>query len=378
MTLVGFTTIISSAEKVKLETRFLGHEHSILILKNLKNDRTVTLDLRRVDCISSSYFELTDNNLRKKSYYEQFQGHLRGDQSSLVVFNRHEGMYSGIISLSNESYYIIPADTGHSIFPYFVLVDDIKPTTKHPNNIDCDFVHVKMLLVLDNLEYEHFDLNEEYLFERANLIANYVNMIYKTLKINIVLSGIVLWKDKNPIPISEKPKTTLYNFLDYRHSVLSKYPNDNAQLISGQKFRDGRMGMSFKNTICDPLLSGGINFDSHANPNKISLTVAHELGHSFGLKHCQCSTQNNNCIMSPFLGMTSSEWSNCSRNALKQKKYLQKCLTNNPINYFRLENYQPISCSTNIGRCDLLFFCIALLEIIIYSRYYLINQSRKS
>lgn len=55
--------------------------------------------------------------------------------------------------------------------------------------------------------------------------------------------GIVVWNERNEIEISRDSGKTLHNFLQYRRKVLiSKHPNDNAQLLTKEYFDGGVVG----------------------------------------------------------------------------------------------------------------------------------------
>ncbi len=59
--------------------------------------------------------------------------------------------------------------------------------------------------------------------------------------------GIVVWNENNEAELSSDGDKTLKNFLKYRREVLvTKHPNDNAQLLTKEQFEGGVVG-KFRN-----------------------------------------------------------------------------------------------------------------------------------
>lgn len=53
------------------------------------------------------------------------------------------------------------------------------------------------------------------------------------LNIFLVLVGVIVWSEKNPINIPKDGEKALTNFLQYRKNYISpKHQNDNAQLLT--------------------------------------------------------------------------------------------------------------------------------------------------
>jgi len=54
--------------------------------------------------------------------------------------------------------------------------------------------------------------------------------------------------------------------------------------------------------ICSYKYSGGVNSDHKSVVGIVATTIAHELGHNFGLSHdtesCKCNGPDSKCIMS--------------------------------------------------------------------------------
>lgn len=131
---------------------------------------------------------------------------------------------------------------------------------------------------------------------------------------------------------------TLNNFLHYRRErLLPEHPNDNAQLITGSTFDGGVVGKALKGPICTYEYSGGVNTDHSHVIGIVATTMAHELGHNFGMEHdtekCKCFGINDKCIMAPSSSSISPKnWSSCSHEYLEDalRHGMDFCLRNLP------------------------------------------------
>uniref|UniRef100_A0A3Q3WZG4 Peptidase M12B domain-containing protein n=1 Tax=Mola mola TaxID=94237 RepID=A0A3Q3WZG4_MOLML len=107
---------------------------------------------------------------------------------------------------------------------------------------------------------------------------------YRALNIRVALVGLEVWSDMDKCPITQDPFNTLHEFLDWRKvKLLPQKPHDNAQLISGVYFQGTTIGMAPIMSMCTAEQSGGI--DHSDNPLGAAVTLAHELGHNFGMNH---------------------------------------------------------------------------------------------
>uniref|UniRef100_A0A3Q3X7M0 Peptidase M12B domain-containing protein n=1 Tax=Mola mola TaxID=94237 RepID=A0A3Q3X7M0_MOLML len=109
---------------------------------------------------------------------------------------------------------------------------------------------------------------------------------YRALNIRVALVGLEVWSDMDKCPITQDPFNTLHEFLDWRKvKLLPQKPHDNAQLISGVYFQGTTIGMAPIMSMCTAEQSGGIVMDHSDNPLGAAVTLAHELGHNFGMNH---------------------------------------------------------------------------------------------
>ncbi|XP_034716654.1 disintegrin and metalloproteinase domain-containing protein 8-like [Etheostoma cragini] len=132
---------------------------------------------------------------------------------------------------------------------------------------------------------------------------NHVDKLYRPLNIRIMLVGLEIWTHKDYIEVDHNSETTLDNFLVWRQAdLLPRTKHDNAQFVTGKDFEEETVGLANKFAMCTEN-SGGVNHDHHDNPSGLASTIAHEMGHNFGLSHdtegCMCGPlySRGNCVM---------------------------------------------------------------------------------
>uniref|UniRef100_A0A4W5MJV4 ADAM metallopeptidase domain 12 n=1 Tax=Hucho hucho TaxID=62062 RepID=A0A4W5MJV4_9TELE len=178
--------------------------------------------------------------------------------------------------------------------------------------------------------------------QRLAEIANYVDKFYRVLNIRVALVGLEVWSDSDKCPVTQDPFNTLHEFLDWRKvKLLPTKSHDNAQLISGVYFQGTTIGMAPIMSMCTVEQSGGIVMDHSDNPLGAAVTLAHELGHNFGMNHdtpergcgCRMTVDRGGCIMTPSTGYPfPTVFSTCSKKdlAASLEKGVGMCLYNMP------------------------------------------------
>uniref|UniRef100_A0A669BUE1 ADAM metallopeptidase domain 12 n=1 Tax=Oreochromis niloticus TaxID=8128 RepID=A0A669BUE1_ORENI len=214
--------------------------------------------------------------------------------------------------------------------------------TRHKRHAQKTTKYVELIIVADNREFQKQGKDLEKVKQRLVEIANYVDKFYRALNIRVALVGLEVWSDSDKCPITQDPFTTLHEFLDWRKvKLLPQKPHDNAQLISGVYFQGTTIGMAPIMSMCTAEQSGGIVMDHSDNPLGAAVTLAHELGHNFGMNHdtpergcgCRMTVDRGGCIMTPSTGYPfPTVFSTCSKKdlAASLEKGVGMCLYNMP------------------------------------------------
>ncbi|KAJ2941520.1 hypothetical protein O0L34_g14565 [Tuta absoluta] len=209
-----------------------------------------------------------------------------------------------------------------------------------PYNSNSQSRYVELVLVADHEEFlANGDIQTVH--RQMKDVANIINSVYSPLNIFIALVGVVVWSEQNEIPLEEDGDRTLTHFLRYRKTqLLQDIRNDNAQLLTRQKFKDGVVGKALKGPICTYEFSGGVSTNHSTVIGLVATTIAHEMGHNFGMEHDiegECKCPDEKCIMSPSsTSVVPVHWSSCSLKslALAFERGMDYCLRNKPTRLF--------------------------------------------
>ncbi|XP_069474021.1 disintegrin and metalloproteinase domain-containing protein 9 isoform X2 [Ambystoma mexicanum] len=293
-----------------------------------------------------------------------YQGYVDGVPGSRAAFSTCFGL-RGMLHLENISYGVEPVESSsdfqHLIYrlenvqiepmmcgatqsfsfgiPKENETDELHPPTmsqllRRKRAILPQTRYVELFLVVDKDRYTMLNRNHTAVREEMVHLANYLDSMYITLNIRIVLVGLEIWTNQNMITTDGSAGDVLGRFVQWREKELvPRHRHDSAQFVLKQGF-GGTAGMAFVGTVCSRSHAGGINVFPHNNVQSFASIVAHELGHNLGMNHDDgrsCDCQVAACIMNS--GATGSKnFSSCSADDF-EKLTLNKggsCLLNVP------------------------------------------------
>ncbi|KAI1898386.1 hypothetical protein AGOR_G00071780 [Albula goreensis] len=337
--------------------------------------RELVLQLQRNEQLFAPGFQeiwYSPNGLRHTSSPPRaencfYHGEVQGDRTSSVAVSTCEGLKGMITINSNVSYLIEPLPNqseplGHAVYRAESLklrqgacghqhgnqagkLDDLIGGMTHSHqgvrekrDISQNMKYVELMVVADNAEYRKHGSDYERTKMKLLEAANYVDKYYKALNIRVALIGVEIWTDQNLVSVTENPYSTLGAFLTWRRKQLQRLPNDNAQLVTGVSFQGTTIGLAPLKAMCSEYQSGGVNSDHSDSAVGIAATMAHEMGHNFGMNHdtggcCLASPDEGGCIMAAATGHPFPRVFNpCNHKELQ--RYLNsgggKCLFNLP------------------------------------------------
>jgi hypothetical protein len=187
--------------------------------------------------------------------------------------------------------------------------------------------------------------------------VNAVNVLYNNAKlepnINVVLVSQITMRVSDPweapernVDNTEEVSSTSYLSIvhDWRtkaeQSVVDTDPvqlvevHDNCQLFSGSDFNGFVLGLASMVAMCSPR-SGGVNQVASPATTADMITVTHEMGHNFGMRH---DSDGNTCAESGIIMNAKTDvnnppelFSSCSKTYFSAYIGGIVCLDNTPI-----------------------------------------------
>ncbi|RXM30996.1 Disintegrin and metalloproteinase domain-containing protein 9 [Acipenser ruthenus] len=292
-----------------------------------------------------------------------YHGHVEKVEDSLVMLSTCSGL-RGLIFIGEKSYGIDPvaesSTNEHLLYqlehaqnqPFVCGVsndtwqEENTETHQYQHSVDSmtrlfrqkrealpQTHYVELVLVVDNLRYLIKKSNETAVKEEVVELANLINGYYKMINIQVILTGLEIWKDSNPIDVNGSAGQVVSRFVSWREAVLlPRKRHDAGHLIIGRGAYDGVLGMAFVGSVCSNRTGGGINTFDYDSLQYFSTVVAHELGHNLGMNHdntkCSCNTA---CIMDA-AAKGGTMFSSCSENDFQNLIFQGggRCLMNPP------------------------------------------------
>ncbi|XP_073451840.1 disintegrin and metalloproteinase domain-containing protein 12 [Aquarana catesbeiana] len=349
-----------------------GHPSRLRLLLRAKEEELL-LNLERNEGLFAGNFTMTHyteggtavitaHNHSDRCYYH---GEVEGHPSSAVSLSLCFGL-RGLITLENRAYVLEPQANSTSRHLFYKAehmnlasgscsqnsnLSGISPNDtlqysedylqRHKRDTSKMTKYVELVIVADNREYQRQGKDVDKVKHRLLEMANYVDKFFRQLNIRVALVGVEIWSDADKCSITQDPFTSLHEFLDWRKlTLLPLKAHDNAQLVSGVHFQGTTIGMAPIMSMCTADKSGGVVMDHSENPLGAAVTLAHEIGHNFGMNHdtlergCNCKGfDKGGCIMTPSTAYPfPTVFSSCSKKDLDSslEKGVGMCLYNMP------------------------------------------------
>uniref|UniRef100_M3XVX0 ADAM metallopeptidase domain 7 n=1 Tax=Mustela putorius furo TaxID=9669 RepID=M3XVX0_MUSPF len=210
------------------------------------------------------------------------------------------------------------------------IMEDFKRKNVHKEK------YVELFIVADYNVYHRNNHPHSKLRNRIWGMANFVNMIYKTLDIHVTLVGLEMWTNGDKIDIDSNIENTLLRFSTWQEIILKKRKNfDHVILLSGKWLYIHAQGTSYSEGICLPYYSSSVVKDLLPDLNVVASRIAHQLGHNLGMKHddypCTCNFER--CVMDRGGSIPALKFSKCNRIQYLRhlKDYNPTCMFNIPF-----------------------------------------------
>lgn len=312
----------------QLTLDFIAHGLTRKLVLNQRQDmmsKNFTIFLQENGTVKTK--QLKHHEITSCSYV----GKIGNQQNSLVGLSIYNGI-TGIINDGETLYNSI-----HSGCKHFL---DIRKTSTDNrflyqrsswNSVKYPKKFIELFVVTDK-DLSDILKTTDYAISYTRSILNILNLMYESLNIKIVLTGIMTLNEKNLFEIDSNNMTkTLQHFIQFRHKfLLPAKPHDLAILFTADSSYNGdERGKATVGTMCKE--SGGAVVSlGTVNPAEDAAIVAHEIGHAIKMGH------DNDCDFSVMTGGTNpnrsvpNQWSQKSLDRWAKNAPLFTCLDNEP------------------------------------------------
>ncbi|KAL1773138.1 disintegrin and metalloproteinase domain-containing protein 26A-like [Sigmodon hispidus] len=308
-----------------------------------------------------------------------YYGDVDGDPESIVTINTCFGTLQGILEIHGTSYEIMPKNLT-STFEHLVYKIDIKDTESfsmrcglkedeiarqkkiqesedstlmqsHYKDWWTHHKYIEYFVVVDNNQYVYKN-NVTACMEEMFEIVHAINNIYLQVGIEVILTALDIWNERNHINVDVNLFVLLNSFCTWKNQHREKKViNDISHFYVRKKFK--YFGIGSGSSTCQNNNCAVTSFIKNSI-HEMAVIASHEMGHIMGLDHDEkyCACGSNHCIMADDYS-NSPKFSNCSYQDFFRTTQNKNCLHNIPEGLTRVQNS---TCGNNIveegEQCD--------------------------
>ncbi|XP_006774863.1 PREDICTED: disintegrin and metalloproteinase domain-containing protein 25-like [Myotis davidii] len=171
---------------------------------------------------------------------------------------------------------------------------------------------LELAVVVEHNRYLHHRSNTTAVQYEVLLVVNAVDKFLRSLDVDVVLMGVEVWTEKNPVPI-DTIEGLLKEFCKWKKTSLNnRIPNDVAHLFVKHSYGT-TAGLAYIKTVCKSYASCGVDSFMNDNVYDFAHIMSHEIGHNLGMDHDgpTCTCGHKTCIMHEG-NESATRFSNCS------------------------------------------------------------------
>uniref|UniRef100_A0A8C8RU00 Disintegrin and metalloproteinase domain-containing protein 9-like n=1 Tax=Pelusios castaneus TaxID=367368 RepID=A0A8C8RU00_9SAUR len=266
-----------------------------------------------------------------------YHGYVEGSPESLVALSTCSGL-RGFLQIGSLNYGIEPVATSFTFQHLLYRTEQMEPepvmcglaakefkyqasemeSRRKPRvEIFLPWIHTKyieLLVVVDKLRFDYSGRNITNVSMEVVEVISMVDELFYPLSLRVLLTGLEIWTESNPIVVTHDINEVLSNFNVWRRRhIYPRAPHDLGHLFVYMSF-GANIGKAYLNGVCDKERSSGVEAFLHGPSKEFAVLVAHEIGHNIGIKHdgkeCVC-TNKSTCIMHAY-HIQAHRFSNCS------------------------------------------------------------------
>ncbi|XP_076778808.1 disintegrin and metalloproteinase domain-containing protein 1a [Arvicanthis niloticus] len=174
--------------------------------------------------------------------------------------------------------------------------------------------YVEMFVVVNQQRFQMWGSNVNKTVQAVVDIIALANSFTRGINTEVVLVGLEVWTEGDPIEVPVDLEATLRNFNFWRQEKLvGRVRHDVAHLIVGHRPGENE-GQAFLDGACSDEFAAAVEAFHHEDVFLFAALMAHELGHNLGIQHdhpsCICGPKHL-CLMHEKIRKDSG-FSNCS------------------------------------------------------------------